>query len=104
MLISTALLLDSNIRNSVCTSAKLPCRRVVEGSVLKNSVPLKFEVWGLKRCSFDLVYFKYVLKKILTICLLLASSIIILSDQVCNYFLHYLQHCREAILRRFYLK
>jgi hypothetical protein len=32
MLISTALLLDSNIRNSVCTSAKLPCRRVVEGS------------------------------------------------------------------------
>jgi hypothetical protein len=32
MLISTALLLDSNIRNSVCTPAKLPCRRVVEGS------------------------------------------------------------------------
>jgi hypothetical protein len=31
MLISTALLLDSNIRNSVCTPAKLPCRRVVEG-------------------------------------------------------------------------
>jgi hypothetical protein len=30
MLISTALLLDSNIRNSVCTPAKLPCRRVVE--------------------------------------------------------------------------
>jgi hypothetical protein len=28
MLISTALLLDSNIRNSVCTPAKLPCRRV----------------------------------------------------------------------------
>jgi hypothetical protein len=26
MLISTALLLDSNIRNSVCTPAKLPCR------------------------------------------------------------------------------
>jgi hypothetical protein len=25
---STALLLDSNIRNSVCTPAKLPCRRV----------------------------------------------------------------------------
>jgi hypothetical protein len=32
MLISTALLLDSNIRNSVCTPAKLPCRRVVEGN------------------------------------------------------------------------
>jgi hypothetical protein len=31
MLISTALLLDSIIRNSVCTSAKLPCRRVVGG-------------------------------------------------------------------------
>jgi hypothetical protein len=31
-LISTALLLDSNIRNSVCTPAKLPCRRVVEGN------------------------------------------------------------------------
>jgi hypothetical protein len=31
MLISTALLLDSNIRNSVCTPAKLPFRRVVEG-------------------------------------------------------------------------
>jgi hypothetical protein len=31
MLISTALLLDSNIHNSVCTPAKLPCRRVVEG-------------------------------------------------------------------------
>jgi hypothetical protein len=28
---STALLLDSNIRNSVCTSAKLPCRRVEVG-------------------------------------------------------------------------
>jgi hypothetical protein len=27
MLISTALLLDSIIRNSVCTPAKLPCRR-----------------------------------------------------------------------------
>jgi hypothetical protein len=27
-MISTALLLDSIIRNSVCTPAKLPCRRV----------------------------------------------------------------------------
>jgi hypothetical protein len=31
MLISTALLLDSIIRNSVCTPAKLPCRRVEMG-------------------------------------------------------------------------
>jgi hypothetical protein len=30
MLISTALLLDSIIRNSICTPAKLPCRRVAE--------------------------------------------------------------------------
>jgi hypothetical protein len=30
-LISTALLLDSIIRNSVCTPAKLPCRRVEVG-------------------------------------------------------------------------
>jgi hypothetical protein len=33
MLISTALLLDSIIRNSVCTPAKLPCRRVVKGEI-----------------------------------------------------------------------
>jgi hypothetical protein len=31
MLIGTALLLDSNIRNSVCTPAKLPCRRLEVG-------------------------------------------------------------------------
>jgi hypothetical protein len=31
MLNSTALLLDSIIRNSVCTPAKLPCRRVEVG-------------------------------------------------------------------------
>jgi hypothetical protein len=39
---------------------------------------------GIKRCSFDLVDFKY--KKKLTICFLLASSIKILNDsnQVCN--------------------
>jgi hypothetical protein len=36
MLISTALLLDSNIRNSVCTPAKLPCRRVEVGYEIKN--------------------------------------------------------------------
>jgi hypothetical protein len=33
MLISTALLLDSNIRNSVCAPAKFPCRRVEVGYV-----------------------------------------------------------------------
>jgi hypothetical protein len=34
------------------------------------------------------------MKKILTICLLLASGLTILNDcdQVCNYFLHYFQH------------
>jgi hypothetical protein len=38
MLISTALLLDSNIRNSVCTPAKLPCRRVEVGyEINKNN-------------------------------------------------------------------
>jgi hypothetical protein len=38
MLISTALLLDSIIRNSVCTPAKLPCRRVEVGyKVLRNT-------------------------------------------------------------------
>jgi hypothetical protein len=36
MLISTALLLDSIIRNSVCTPAKLPCRRVEVGYEKKN--------------------------------------------------------------------
>jgi hypothetical protein len=36
MLISTALLLDSIIRNSVCTPAKLPCRRVEVGYKKKN--------------------------------------------------------------------
>jgi hypothetical protein len=42
MLISTALLLDSIIRNSVCTPAKLPCRRVEVGyeiPVVNNEQP-----------------------------------------------------------------
>jgi hypothetical protein len=43
MLISTALLLDSIIRNSVCTPAKLPCRRVEVGYeynyiIIRNSI------------------------------------------------------------------
>jgi hypothetical protein len=37
MLISTALLLDSIIRNSVCTPAKLPCRRVEVGYEKKKN-------------------------------------------------------------------
>jgi hypothetical protein len=40
MLISTALLLDSNIRNSVCTPAKLPCRRVEVGYQGREILPL----------------------------------------------------------------
>jgi hypothetical protein len=48
ILISTALILDSNIRNSVCTPAKLPCRRVVEGNnnhvVVEESVQRRFSV------------------------------------------------------------
>jgi hypothetical protein len=39
MLISTALLLDSIIRNSVCTPAKLPCRRVEVGYEKSGIVP-----------------------------------------------------------------
>jgi hypothetical protein len=42
MLISTALLLDSIIRNSVCTPAKLPCRRVEVG----------YEISHLDLCNF----------------------------------------------------
>jgi hypothetical protein len=38
MLISTALLLDSIIRNSVCTPAKLPCRRVEVGYEIYNTI------------------------------------------------------------------
>jgi hypothetical protein len=59
MLISTALLLDSIIRNSVCTPAKLPCRRVEVGyekqlKIVSNYVPLwthlcpKFLLYNLK--------------------------------------------------------
>jgi hypothetical protein len=45
-LISTALLLDSNIRNSVCTPAKLPCRRVVEGKYHINIIFSKMYLLG----------------------------------------------------------
>jgi hypothetical protein len=47
MLISTALLFDSNIRNSVCTPAKLPCRRVEVGYekkyIMGQVVEIKFQ-------------------------------------------------------------
>jgi hypothetical protein len=41
MLISTALLLDSIIRNSVCTPAKLPCRRVEVGYEISSLKKIK---------------------------------------------------------------
>jgi hypothetical protein len=37
MFVSTALLLDSIIRNSDCTPAKLPCRRVEVGYENNNN-------------------------------------------------------------------
>jgi hypothetical protein len=43
MLISTALLLDSIIRNSVCTPAKLPCRRVEVGYEENISIDITFK-------------------------------------------------------------
>jgi hypothetical protein len=48
MLISTALLLDSIIRNSVCTPAKLPCRRVEVGYVVKNGTIIRLNKAGSK--------------------------------------------------------
>jgi hypothetical protein len=42
MLISTALLLDSIIRNSVCTPAKLPCCRVEVGYEKHNYTTFLF--------------------------------------------------------------
>jgi hypothetical protein len=54
MLISTALLLDSNIRNSVCTPAKLLCRRVVEG---KNATLM--EITNFLRFMYEYVYFSF---------------------------------------------
>jgi hypothetical protein len=77
------------------------------------------KIWQLKRSSFDLVYLKYILKKILFICFLLkkdfdylfftkylANAIIILNhcDQVCNYLLHYFQLFKDVILCRFCFK
>jgi hypothetical protein len=54
MLISTALLLDSNIRNSVCTPAKLPCRRVEVGyEKLVNSAKVYFLTLNGHLAIFD---------------------------------------------------
>jgi hypothetical protein len=55
MLISTALLLDSIIRNSVCTPANLPCRRVEVGYKklqVKNYNVLKYPE---KRCKENIL-------------------------------------------------
>jgi hypothetical protein len=60
MLISTALLLDSIIRNSVCTPAKLPCRRVEVGYALLlyaysyNEIQILRKVKGIVALILDL--------------------------------------------------
>jgi hypothetical protein len=46
---STALLLDSIIRNSVCTPAKLPCRRVEVGYEKINVTFNTFHLLNVKR-------------------------------------------------------
>jgi hypothetical protein len=53
MLISTALLLDSNIRNSVCTPAKLPCRRVEVGydSNTSENKNMKISMVSFSNCK-----------------------------------------------------
>jgi hypothetical protein len=57
MLNSTALLLDSNIRNSVCTPAKLPCRRVVEGWYNNNNnFGMRIKV-RLNEICFERIFF-----------------------------------------------
>jgi hypothetical protein len=57
MLISTALLLDSIIRNSVCTPAKLPCRRVEVGYEESNKNPrLRLVLLFDNNWSSDLIY------------------------------------------------
>jgi hypothetical protein len=58
MLISTALLLDINTRSSVCTPAKLPCRRVVEGSELLTTLNSKINASLEFLRFFEEFYFK----------------------------------------------
>jgi hypothetical protein len=66
MLISTALLLDSIIRNSVCTPAKLPCRRVVEGE--------DWEMFFIQTIKFaQIMLVQVVLKNYLSSILLILS-------------------------------
>jgi hypothetical protein len=55
MLISTALLLDSIIRNSVCTPAKLPCRRVEVGYEKKRKYKTKIKSETLDTASFKVM-------------------------------------------------
>jgi hypothetical protein len=57
MLISTALLLDSIIRNSVCTPAKLPCRRVEVGyDIMFNRHIIIEHVCFQQRVSLDICF------------------------------------------------
>jgi hypothetical protein len=54
MLISTALLLDSIIRNSVCTPAKLPCRRVEVGYEKNSSNIFTIPLLSTYRIIFEI--------------------------------------------------
>jgi hypothetical protein len=69
MLISTALLLDSNIRNSVCTPAKLPCRRVEVGyeNLLKKINEMLFVLDQMKTSPQVLFQYLNVIKKLYVI-------------------------------------
>jgi hypothetical protein len=67
MLISTALLLDSNIRNSVCTPAKLPCRRVEVGYEKNNNnfySENTYKYTGLTSSIKILIFVNYILIKV----------------------------------------
>jgi hypothetical protein len=61
MLISTALLLDSIIRNSVCTPAKLPCRRVEVGYEKIISKPIFCEIYTNGDLLILLLLLKFIL-------------------------------------------
>jgi hypothetical protein len=63
MLISTALLLDSIIRNSVCTPAKLPCRPVEVGYENVSNLLKTFFSKILSKKSLNLLC-RLILKKI----------------------------------------
>jgi hypothetical protein len=61
MLISTALLLDSIIRNSVCTPAKLPCRRVEVGYSIVRIIIIVSDLFSANNCYFVFVEFELTL-------------------------------------------